>query len=124
MKSVKLGDHIRISAKKNRDIILPLGERTHRTWPLCCTCFKEVFAVEMANYNNNSCDLIAKCDHQVPGGPVYEDSIKVLFEADLDNMDPLVTTGDERANWSIKRAMHDFSPFQPEHQFDTSRRPE
>ncbi len=120
MKEISLGEQIRISAKINRDLVLPLGERTNRTWPLCGTCFKEVCAVELANVNDTSCDLIARCDHQVPNGPMFEDSFKVKFEARLDGADPMT---DERANWSLKRAMHDFSPFQPTHHFDTSKRP-
>lgn len=114
MKTKKLGDQIRQSAHVNRSIILPEGQRTYRTWPLCLTCFKEVEECSLQNVNDVSCEILAKCSHG--GDKVHEDFYKVIFGFRAEG-DPLT---DPRANWAIKRAMHDFSPFEPTHQFDTS----
>jgi len=116
MKTKQFSDQIRECAKLNRDIILPTGQRTYRTWPLCLTCFKEVDACELKNVNDISCEILAKCSHGTD--KVYEDYYKVLFPFRCDG-DPLE---DERANWAIKRAMHDFCPFNPSHMENTSKR--
>ena len=116
MKSTSIGEQIVHAAKVNRDIILPSGERTTRNWPLCLTCFKEVDACELKDVNPTSCEIVVRCYHGTD--TCHEDSYKVNFGFRCDD-DPLEN---ERANWAIKRALHDMCPFQQNHQFDTSRR--
>jgi hypothetical protein len=120
VKEHNLADQLRKSAQVNRDIVLPSGQRTYRSWPLCLTCFKEVDSAELVNVNSVSCEILAKCTHKdtSPNARVYEDYYRVKFPTRCDG-DPLA---DERNNWAIKRAMHDFCPFNPEHVLDTSKR--
>jgi hypothetical protein len=114
MKSKTLASSIRECAKLNRDIILPEGSRTYRSWPLCLTCLKEVDGVQLEDINETSCEIRAFCYHGTETR--HEDSYKVEFGFRTDG-DPLT---DERANWALKRAMHDFCPFPTSHQFDFS----
>ncbi len=116
MKTKSLSHQISECAKVNRDIILPSGHRTYRTWPLCMTCFKEVDACELKDVCQTSCEIVSRCSHGTD--KVYEDSYKVIFNFRTEG-DPLE---DERANWAIKRAMHDQCPFNTAHSLDFSRK--
>lgn len=116
MKSKGFTEQLRKSAKLNRSIVLPSGQRTNRTWPLCMTCFKEVSACELRDVSPTGCEIWARCDHGT--GTDHEDYHRVKFPARTDG-DPLA---DDRNNWQLKRAMHDACFFEPEHRFDSSRR--
>ncbi len=126
MKSVNITEQLRQSAHINRKaegILLP-GERTYRTWPLCLTCFKEVDACELRNQNTVSVEIWASCSHgdTSPNAKRFEDFYKVTFPFRLDG-DPFEDSEEgRRNNWAVKRAMHDFSPFDPTHKLDTSQR--
>ncbi len=114
MKGKQFSTQIRQAAEVNR-IILPEGTRTQRTWPLCLTCFKEVDSADLVEVTQTSCVILSKCYHIKPTDPVpdgmkpFEDYYKVFFPFRIEG-DPLI---DERANWAIKRAMHDHCPFDP-----------
>jgi hypothetical protein len=101
LKTYHFMDMVRKAAQVNRYIIVP-GERTQRNWPLCLTCGREVEASELKNVNATSIEVWARCHGQ-------EDFCRILFPFRIEG-DPLE---DERANWAIKRAMADFSPFDP-----------
>lgn len=102
MKTKGFIEQVRQAAKLNRELVLPEGYRTQRSWPLCLTCGREVSAVELKNVNSTSVEIWARCHGK-------EDYYKVVFPYRVDG-DPLE---DERANWAIKRALHDFCPFNP-----------
>lgn len=105
MKNKKFGLQIREAAKVNKSIWLPPGQRTYRSWPLCLTCRKEVEAVELKNVNSVSAEIWARCHGA-------EDYYRVDFPCHIEGD----VFGDDRANWAIKRAMHDFCPFNPCHE--------
>jgi hypothetical protein len=106
MKNKKLFEQIRQSAAHHRKIdagqAVIIGHRTSRKWPLCLTCGKEVDAVEMRDVSNNGAELWAQCHGK-------EDFYKVRFPFRIDGD----VMEDERANWYVQRAMHDFCPFNP-----------
>ena len=115
MRTVKFADLIREAAKVNReaDVWVPEGARTMRSWPLCMTCRKEVDAAELKNFTMTSVEVWAKCHNQ-------EDFYKVFFPFRIDG-DPME---DERANWAIKRALHDGIFFDPKAINETQKRNE
>lgn len=125
MKTKTLEEQVRESAHINRGLVLPTGQRTYRSWPLCLTCFKEVDAVDLKDVSNKGCEIVAKCTHKknaTDSDPVFEDYYKVTWTVPVQSVgnNPL---DDPNVGWAIKRAMHDFSPFNPKHQFDfTSKR--
>lgn len=108
-------EQVRQSARENK-LWTPDGDitnmRTQRSWPLCLTCGREVEAAELKNVSQVSCEIWARCSHRGTKEPAAEDWYKVRFPFRIDG-DPLE---DERANISIKRAMHDFCPFPRSHE--------
>ena len=108
MKHISLHDHIRKSAKVNRDPKLwTPGTRTHRNWPLCLTCGREVDSAELKNVNNKGCDILVHCHGQ-------EDSIHVHWTVGLSDSaaNPLE---DKNVGWELKRAMADMCAFDLSH---------
>jgi hypothetical protein len=107
-------DQVRQAADTNRGIWLPNGQRTSRKWPLCLTCLNEVEAVELRDISDKGAELWARCHGK-------EDYYKVVwyFTKSDAAKDPL---DDENVGWAIKRAMHDFSPFNPQHVLDTAKK--
>lgn len=105
---IKLSDQIRKKAAQNRredkNLIKIPGGRTTRNWPLCLTCGREVEAVEIKDVNNHSCQLWARCHGA-------EDWYTVDFGCRIEG-DPFADD-DSPANWAVKRAMNDFTPFDP-----------
>lgn len=99
MKQKRFEDQIRESAALHKGAVI-LGQRTNRSWPVCGTCRYEVEAVELKDMTATSCELWARCHGK-------EDHCKVRFPFRIEG-DPLE---DERANWAIKRAMADYTPF-------------
>lgn len=124
MKRVGLFKQMRGAARLNRDLVLPLGERTNRTWPLCLTCFREVDSCEIRDLSPTGCEIVAKCCHikdnklSVENPKMFEDYYRVEFPYRMDE-DQL---SNKDADWAIKRAMHDFSPFDPSYSFDDRRK--
>ncbi len=113
MKSISLEDQIQQAARVNRGgIILPGQQRAKRNWPICLTCGRDVDAVELKNANSTGCEIWAACHGK-------EDYYKVTWKVPFrdQSKDPL---DDKNNGWAVKRAMADFSPFQPEHNFDFS----
>jgi hypothetical protein len=113
LKSITLDQQIQKAAKQNRgDIVVPGTPRAKRNWPICLTCGRDVEAVELKNANSKSAEIWARCHGQ-------EDYYKVTWDVPIrdSSKDPL---DDPNVGWAIKRAMGDFSPFPPEHQFDFS----
>lgn len=106
MKTVKFADLIREAAhtqrKADEELWFPEGTRTMRTWPVCLTCRTEVEAAELKNFCMTSVEIWARCHGK-------EDFYKVFFPFRIDG-DPIE---DERANWAIKRALHDGVFFDP-----------
>lgn len=112
MKKVSLADQLRVAAKANREIVLPDGARTNRSWPLCMQCLREVDAVNLEDISSKGCEIRAKCHDK-------EEAYRVTWELSVaDTSVPILD--DVNVGWAIKRAMADFSPFMPEHQFDFS----
>ncbi len=107
-----LSEQLRKAAKVNRELVLPSGARTNRTWPLCMSCLREVDSAELMNVNTKGCEIKAGCHGK-------EDFYKVtwtLSSADVskDLLD------DVNVSWAVKRAMSDFCPFMPENMHDYS----
>ncbi len=107
MKEISLEQSIRRSADVNRRLVLPTGERTQRTWPLCLTCGREVEAAEIKNVNTKGCEIWARCHGK-------EDFYKVTWKV------PVAAVGadildDVNVGWSIRRAMSDGVFFDPHH---------
>lgn len=103
MKHEKWIEAVMKSARRERGLYLPPGERTRRSWPLCMTCNREVEAVELKNVNSTSCELWARCH----GG--QEDYYKVIFPFRLEG-DPLEN---EDANFAVASAMKAAVMFDP-----------
>ncbi len=112
MKTISLADQIRKAAKVNRELVLPNGGRTNRTWPLCMLCLKEVDSADLMDVSSKGCEIKAGCHGK-------EDYYKVTWDlAMADSSAPILD--DVNVGWAIKRAMADFSPFMPENQHDFS----
>lgn len=107
MKVIKLTEAIRKAAHHERQLIMMPGERTYRTWPVCMLCGKEVDACNLENANYKSCEIRAKCHGE-------EDSLKVVWDLPRNSNDGDILE-DPHVGWAIKRAMHDFRPFDPIH---------
>lgn len=107
MKTRSLEHQIQQAAKINRDLALPIGERTWRTWPLCMTCGREVDSVDLKEVSNKGCEIVAT-HHGA------EDAVRVTWkvaqEANANN--PLE---DRYVGWQLKRALHDTNFFDPSH---------
>jgi hypothetical protein len=112
MKTVTLADQIRTAAKANREIVLPDGGRTNRSWPLCMQCLHEVDAVELMDASTTGCEIKAKCHDK-------EDYYKVTWTLSAADTGKDILD-DVNVGWAIKRAMADFSPFMPENMHDFS----
>jgi hypothetical protein len=115
MKSISLSDQITKAAKRFKDPSLWMpGQRTYRTWPLCMTCGREVDSAELKNVNTKGCDIVVRCHGS-------EDSIHVYWTCGLSDSaaNPLE---DKNVGWQVKRALHDFCPFDPTHVLDVSHR--
>ena len=122
MKQKTLEQQVQEAALANRGLILPTGERTQRSWPVCQTCFKEVDACNLEDVSNKGCEIRVKCCHSKDPdyvGPMFEDSVRVNWTVPVRSVsnDPLE---DPNIGWAVKRAMADMTPFQPKHQFDFS----
>jgi hypothetical protein len=100
MDSKKLLEAVRQSAHQNR--IWTPHRQTHRSWPLCLTCGREVEAVELKHVNAHGCELWAKCHGA-------EDFYKITFPYRVDG-DPMA---DQTCNDNIRAAMLAFTPFDP-----------
>ncbi len=112
MKKIKLSEQLRKAAKTNRELVLPSGARTNRTWPLCMVCLREVDAVNLMDASTTGCEIKASCHGK-------EDYYKVVWDLSVADTSKDILD-DVNVGWAIKRAMADFSPFMPEHQFDFS----
>ncbi len=114
MKTKTLGHQIVEAAKINRELLLPEGQRTYRTWPLCLTCGREVDAAELMDVSSKGCEIRAKCHGA-------EDSVRVTWNAGYsdNSKSPLA---DRNIDWQLKRALHDSNFFDPTHWLDTSKR--
>ncbi len=117
MKSITLAEQLRKAAKVNRELVLPSGQRTNRTWPLCMQCLREVDSTELMNVNSKGCEIKAGCHGK-------EDYYKVTWELSVADSSKDVLD-DVNVGWAIKRAMADFCPFLSEttnmHDFSSKR---
>lgn len=114
MREVTLNDQIVRAAKVNRDLVMPDGQRTTRNWPLCLTCGREVDAAEIKNVSSKGCEILARCHGK-------EDYYRVTWNVPQSDVSKNILD-DVNVGWAVKRALHDFCPFPPEHQFDFSSR--
>ncbi len=113
MKIISLAEQLRKAAKVNRELVLPSGRRTNRTWPLCMQCLHEVDSAELMDVSSTGCEIKAGCHGK-------EDYYKVTWP-DLSVADTTAPILDDvNVGWAIKRAMADFCPFMPENQHDFS----
>lgn len=119
MKETSLEHSIREAAKFNRDLVLPEGQRTYRTWPMCATCMKEVEAAETVNVNTKSCEIRAICTHGQGPGYEEEDFYKVTWPVPVQSVGNDILE-DPNVGWAIRRAMADGLFFKRSHQFDFS----
>lgn len=116
MKQKGFIEQVRQSANANRIWTAP-GQRIRRNWPLCLTCGADVDSVELANANQLSVEIVAKCRHisktasdeEYERTKPFEDYYRVVFPFRIEG-DPLK---DDRANWAVNRAMGDFCAFDP-----------
>lgn len=117
MKEIKLEEHIRRAAAFRRSpgsaLVLPDDQRTQRSWPICMTCGREVESAGIRNVNTRSCEIWASCHGA-------EDYIKVTWDVPQQDSSK-DSLEDPNVGWAIKRAMHDFTPFNPIHIIDTKR---
>ncbi len=113
MKEISLEGSIIKSAKVNRTLVLPTGERTQRNWPLCLTCGREVDAAKIENVNNKSCEIRAWCHGK-------EDYYKVKWDVPVTGTAADDILEDPSVGWAIKRAMQDGVFFETTHSFDFS----
>ena len=106
MRTVRFEEIIRQAAANERrmqdEMWFPEGTRTQRSWPVCMTCRQECDAAELKNFCMTSVEIWAKHHGK-------EDFYKVFFPFRIDG-DPVE---DDRANWALKRAMHDGVFFDP-----------
>ncbi len=112
MRKISLEDLVQESARVRRGGIIVPGGGVKRNWPLCLTCGRDVEAAEIKNANSKGCEIWARCHGK-------EDFVHVTWNVPVRDATADVLE-DKNVGWAIRRAMSDFSPFPPAHQFDFS----
>ncbi len=113
MKEISLEGSIIKSAHVNRTLVLPSGQRTQRTWPLCLTCGREVEAAEIKNVNSKSCEIWARCHGK-------EDYYRVTWQVPVNSTQDDILE-DVNVGWAIRRAIADGTFFDPIHIFNSGK---
>jgi hypothetical protein len=89
-------------------IFLP-GKRKNANWPICLTCGREPYSVNLEDVSRWSVDIKVKCCHKAfseikPSDKSFEDSVRVNI--------PVGTDRDEHIAWALK-SMRFFDPTRP-----------
>lgn len=98
MKTVNLLKSIRETMRADR-IIVPGRRRKNANWPICMTCGREPYAVNLEDVGKNSVEIKVKCCHKAlsdiqPTDATFEDSARVDI--------PVGTERNEHISWALK----------------------
>ena len=98
------------------------GKRTGITWPICLTCGREVYSVNMEDVGPDEVEVRVKCGHGNPNAS-FEDYAKVKLEWHInpsvkedphkDDTDPEVVNYNKAIEWAL-RSVKWFDPSVPE----------
>lgn len=107
MKVKDLLKSMRESAQADRIIIPGQVRRKNRAWPVCMTCGREPFAVNLEDVGEKRIEVRVKCAHkhyweiQQGKDPIFEDSVK--FDV------PIGTDRDKHIEWALRHGRY-FDP--------------
>lgn len=99
MKVRDLLKSIRQTAAADRILIPGRGGRKNRAWPVCMTCGREPYSVQLEDVGKNSVEVRVKCGHKpyhlmADNDMVYEDSARIEI--------PFGTERVEHLNWALQ----------------------
>lgn len=98
-KQLQLLKELRKTAQADRILIPGRGGRKNRAWPVCITCGREPFSVNLEDVGKTKVEIRVKCAHK----PYYliEKDDRIYEEAATVDI-PIGTERNEHIDWALK----------------------